>query len=399
MATRTSPVVRPTRDRPTWIAYVEITLIAFFTMGYGSTLALLRDEQGTTRTVAGAHAAVLALASVLAALAAPRLVARWGRSTLIRRSLAGMAAGVLLYTVPWGPWVTLPAIALVGVGFTCAVVAINAFILDYQQGAGPAALTQANALAAVAGLVAPLVVGLGAATVLGWRAGLWAVVIAIGVAEMIRARMSPVFDLAQRATASQASWRSLPRRMWWSFALVGCLSAVEACTFTWSVDLLREQGGLSPASAAAGLGIVSAGMVLGRLAASRLAESISIDALLRAAVGIAGLSLLAALLARTPAVLLACLFLVGAGISVNWPLGVSRLVAASGGHANRGASLASVAGGIAAGTFPFVMGAWADEAGIRTAFLLVPALLVLAMAILLLVPVRASSDGGNPADD
>jgi fucose permease len=183
--------------------------------------------------------------------------------------------------------------------------------------------------------------------------------------------------------------------MWWSFALIGCLSAVEACTFTWTVDLLREQGGLTPAVAAAGLGTVSAGMVLGRLVASRLAESWSIDALLRCAIVIAGLALLLALLARTPLLLLGCMFLVGLGISVNWPLGVSRLVAASGGLANRGASLASVAGGIAAGTFPFLMGAWADRAGIGTAFLLIPALLILAMAILVLVPVRPGLAGGE----
>lgn len=402
MATRTVPTQRPTRDRPTWIAYLEITLIAFFTMGYGSTLALLRDEQGTTRTIAGAHAAVLALAGVLAAAAVPRLAARWGRSVLIRRSLGCMAVGVLCYTVPAGPWVTLPAIALVGAGFTSAVVGINAFILDHQHGAGPAALTQANALAAVAGLVSPLVIGLGAATVLGWRAGLWALVVAILIAEVVRARVDRagpgpvrVFDAADAAAVQHRGWGALPRRMWWSFALIGCLSAVEACTFTWTVDLLREQGGFTPAVAAAGLGTVSAGMVLGRLVASRLAESWSIDALLRCAIVIAGLALLLALLARTPLLLLGCMFLVGLGISVNWPLGVSRLVAASGGLANRGASLASVAGGIAAGTFPFLMGAWADRAGIGTAFLLIPALLILAMAILVLVPVRPGLAGGE----
>jgi predicted MFS family arabinose efflux permease len=392
MATRTVPTLRPARDRPTWISYVEISLIAFFTMGYGSTLALLRDEQGTTRTVAGMHAAVLALAGVGAAALVPRLAARWGRSSLIRRSMACMALGILLYTVPAGPLVTLPAIALVGVGFTSAVVGINAFILDHQRGAGPAALTQANALAAVAGFLSPLVVGAGAATILGWRAGLWALVIAIVVAEVIRARVSRVFDVVRAHAGSEGRLRELPSRFWWSCALIGCLSAVEACTFTWSADLLREQAGLGPASAAAGLGAVSAGMVLGRLLGSRLAESISIDALLRLAIAFAGLSVLLAWVARSPALLLACLFLVGLGISVNWPLGVSRVVAASGGRANRGASLASVSGGIAAGTFPFMMGAWADQVGIHTAFLMVPALLLVALTILLAVPMGPSPD-------
>jgi len=388
MSTRSVPTVRPTRDRPTWISYIEITLIAFFTMGYGSTLALLRDEQGTTQVISGAHAALMALAGVLGAALVPRLVARWGRSALIRRSLAGLALGILLYTVPAGPWITLPAIALVGIGFTGALVGLNAFILDHQGSAGPAALTQANALAAFAGFISPVVIGIGAATILGWRAGIWALVLAFLIAEIVRARSGKVFDLASPGSPSGGSWRELTPSVWWSCLLIGCLSAVEVCTFTWSVDLLREQVGLSPAAAAAGLSTVSAGMVLGRLVGGRLAETFSIDALLRLAVIVAGVSVLLALTATSAATLLACLFLVGVGISLNWPLGVARLVAAAGGRTNRGASLASVSGGIAAGTFPFLMGAWADEVGIRTAYLIVPAVLLVALSILILVPLR-----------
>jgi len=399
MATRAAPALRPTRDAPTWISYVEIALIAFFVMGYGSTLALLRDEQGTTRTVVGLHATVLAFAGVLAAALVPRMVDRWGRSRLIRMSMALLAVGVALYTVPAGLVTTLPGVALVGMGFTSALVCLNAFLLDYQRGAGPAALTQANALAALAGLISPLVVGIGAATILGWRAGLWVLVIAIVVAEAIRACMGSVFGSVQPRSEVREGWRGMPPSFWWSCLMVGCLSAVEVGTFTWTADLLREQAGLAPAAAAAGLGAVSAGMVLGRFIGGRLAQTYSVDGLLRLAIIISGVALLLAWLARTPALLLGCLFLVGLGISVNWPLGVARVVAASGGQANRGASLASVAGGIAGGTFPFLVGALADRVGIQAAFLTMPAVLVVALVILRAVPVAPFEGAGSEPGD
>ena len=399
MATRAAPALRPKLDAPTWISYVEISLIAFFAMGYGSTLALLRDEQGTTRTVAGFHATVLAFAGVLTAALVPRMVDRWGRTRLIRMSMACLALGVAVYTVPAGLFASLSGIALVGVGFTSALVCLNAFLIDHQRGAGPAALTQANALAALAGLLSPLLIGIGAATFLGWRAGLWVLVVAIVVAEVIRARMGSVFGSVESRPKGRDNWRGLPAAFWWSCILVACLSAVEVGTFTWTADLLREQAGLSPAAAAAGVSAVSAGMVLGRFVGGRLAQTYSVDALLRAAIVIAGASLLLAWLARTPALLLGCLFLVGLGISVNWPLGVARVVAASGGQANRGASLASVAGGIAGGTFPLLVGVTADRIGIQAAFLAMPAVLVIALVILRAAPVVPFADApSNPGD-
>ena len=140
-------------------------------------------------------------------------------------------------------------------------------------------------------------------------------------------------------------------------------------------------------------------MVLGRFIGGRLAQTYSVDGLLRHAIIIAGVALLLAWLARTPALLLGCLFLVGLGISVNWPLGVARVVAASGGQANRGASLASVAGGIAGGTFPFLVGALADRVGIQAAFLTMPAVLVVALVILRAVPVAPFEGAGSDPGD
>ncbi len=43
------------RDRTTWLAYFHIGLFGYFLYAFGPSIALLRDEQGYTRTVASLH--------------------------------------------------------------------------------------------------------------------------------------------------------------------------------------------------------------------------------------------------------------------------------------------------------------------------------------------------------
>ncbi|MBM3669060.1 MAG: hypothetical protein FJW97_03465 [Actinobacteria bacterium] len=77
---------RPIRDRPTWISFVQISLTAVFFYGFGASQALLRDEQGTTRTVSGLHATIYAVANLISALVLPNLILRFGRNAMLRAS-------------------------------------------------------------------------------------------------------------------------------------------------------------------------------------------------------------------------------------------------------------------------------------------------------------------------
>ena len=164
---------RPTHDGPTRLEYVQLAFWAAFLYAFGATQALLRDEQGTTRSIAALHGTALAVAGLIGALLTARVIDRWGRGKVIRVCALGAAAGVLLYSVPQGTLpVTLAGAAVASFFGTFLLISINAFLLDYQGRAGPTALTEANALASFAGLVAPLAIGLGAATFFGWRAGL-----------------------------------------------------------------------------------------------------------------------------------------------------------------------------------------------------------------------------------
>lgn len=378
---------RPVRDRPTWIAYVQLAFWAWFLYAFGATQALLRDEQGTSRAVASLHGTAMALGGLVGALLAARAIARWGRGIVLRTTAIAVVAFVLVYTAPGAPLaVTIAGVALTSLVGTMLIISINAFLLDYQGSAGPAALTEANALASFAGLLAPLAVGLGAATVFGWRTGVWVLVVGLIAVEIWRGRHVAVFGTRGLAEHEAAGGR-FRAPVYWSLLVIMCFLATEFCMTYWGADLLRERCGFGPAAAAASLGAITGGMLVGRLVGARLAERVAAERLLKVSIL---LSLAAFAVAWTftawPVVLLG-LLVTGAGLSVQWPLGVSRVVRASGGMADRASAASSVAGSASMAVAPFALGVLSDTIGFHLAFLLVPVFLVVALAVLWLRPV------------
>ncbi len=379
---------RPVRDRTTWQAYAQLAFWAWFLYAFGATQALLRDEQGTTRAVASLHGTAMALGGLAGALLTARAVARWGRGVVLRASSIAVVASVLVYTAPGADLaVSITGVALTTFFGTFLIIAVNAFILDHQGRAGPAALTEANALASFAGLVAPLAVGLGAATFLGWRAGVWVLVVGLVAVEVWRGRH--VHEFGTRGLARhEAEGGRFRSPVYWSLGVIMCFLAAEFCMTYWGADLLRERCGFGPAAAAASLAAITGGMLIGRLVGARLAQRVPADRLLQGSI-LLSLACFAVAWAFTlwPVVLLG-LVGTGVGLSVQWPLGVSRVVRASGGMTDRASAAASVAGSLSMAVAPFALGVLSDTIGFHQAFLLVPVFLLVALGILTARPVH-----------
>jgi predicted MFS family arabinose efflux permease len=392
----TAGVVRPqkpVRDRPTWISYIQISLFAFFLYGFGATQALLRDEQGTSRTLSGLHATSFAIAAVIAALLLPKAIHRWGRSKVLRYGVIGMCIGLGVYTWPGaGLPVSLSGVFIIS-GFGAAIIITsNAFFLDYQKGAGPATLTEGNAIAATFGFISPLVIGIGTATFLGWRTGLWALIVALIVSEILRGRYASAYGEPGLVRRREEHHGPLPFSYWATLVMVAFLLATEFSLTLWSADLLRDRGDLGAAAAAASVAAILGGMVTGRLIGGRLAETHSIDFLLRTSIGIALVAFVLVWWSTNAALIVVGLFLLGIGISVHWPMGVSRVVRASGGLTDTGSSAASLWGAAAGGVAPFILGALSDSYGVHAAFLIIPVMLVAAFVIITLVPVTGAEE-------
>lgn len=383
---------RPVHDRPTLIEYVQLGLFSWYTYALGATMALLRDDQGTSRWVSSLHGSFAAIGGILGGLLTAKAIERWGRGRVLRVGALMMALGLLLYSWPGGqPGLTMPAIFLAGFVGSFVLISINAFLLDYQGAAGPAALTEANVVASMTGLIGPLIVGVCAATVLGWRAGMWIIVAGFILVEIWRGRSTAVFGLP--AHVEQAKEARLPMSIAWSLAVIMCFLATEFSLAYWSADLLRERAAFGPAAAAASLAALTGGMLIGRFYGSRLARSVSGDVILKASILVALAGFAIAWIFTIGWVIIIGLLITGTGIGVHWPLGVARVVRASGGITNKATAAASVAGSIAIAIAPFALGFLSDAIGFHWAFLLVPVFLIVSLALIMMRPVADTVSG------
>ena len=171
--------LRPLHDKATLIAFASLAAWSWFVFSFGASLGILREEQGTSPMIGGLHGTALAVGGILGALATPRLNQKFGRGLVMRISTAGVVVGILIFTIPG---VTVVG-TLVGAFIACffgnpIVVCVNSFIVTHQGPASAPALTESTALAALMGVLAPVFLGISIASVLGWRAGSWAAVIA-----------------------------------------------------------------------------------------------------------------------------------------------------------------------------------------------------------------------------
>lgn len=378
---------KPNRDRPTWAGYILITSYVWFVYAFSSSQALIRDEQGTSRTIASFHVIVLSLGGIIAGLIAARLILKLGRDRFITFSVAGLAVGVLLYTAPGGTPMTLTGTFLASFFGSSIIVGASAFLFDHQKAAGPSSITEANAIAALSGALAPIAVGLGVALIFGWRVGLWITLIGLLISLLLMRNNLPAFRVPLDEQVRESHKTPFPRRFWWALITLFVLVSSEFILTLWSVDLLRDRGGLEAGAAAATVGALTLGIFIGRVVGSRFAEYFPVDRLLTFAVLIACSGWIILWFNTYPPIMIGGLVVSGFGVALFWPLGISRVVLASGGQNDRATALGAVAGASAGGVGPFALGALADSIGVHSAFLVLPVVLLSGLFLILIKPV------------
>jgi MFS family permease len=364
------------RDRLTWLAYLQVGSFGYFLYGFGPTVSLLRDEQGISRTLSGLHGTALAAGSLVSALVVAPVVRRCGRGAVMWAGLVLMCLGIVLYVATDVLGLTLTGAMLAAFGGSFVVVPVAAVLSDHHRTAGAAAITEANAVAAGIGLLAPLLVGLAVATGLGWRAAMLLLLPVVALLGLLGRRVrypTPRLE-PHRHTGSQR----LPTVYWIGWVVVTAGIAVEFCMTLWAADILRVRFDLSPALASAGVTSVVAGMCIGRIVGGRLALRIAVDRLLYCALGVCAVGFTAFWLTTWAPLAIAGLLVSGLGIALLYPLGLSRAIDASDGRPDLAAARVGLGAALASGGGPFVLGALADQIGIHGAFLVVPVLLVVA---------------------
>lgn len=373
---------RLVRDRPTFLLYALLAVWGFFNYGFPPVVALLRDEQQISRGLAGLHTTTFALGAVVGGLVTPRLVRRHGRPTTMWWGVAGICAAIaglcLLRPLP----ATLTCAVAVGTAGTLMLSGLVAGLSEHQGAAGPAAISEANAIACATGAAAPLLIGATVAAGWTWRPGLAlaAVLFAvIGLLAVISGVRLPAIAERTRAAASAARRPGrLPRAYWLAFTVMALCGSVEVSVNLWAADLLRSRAGMTAADAASAVAAIVGGMFLGRLAGGWLALRYRTRSLLFAALATSVAGFAVFWLATSPALALAGLVVCGLGNGLHFPLAISLALDASDGQPDLATARGSYAMAIAFGVAPFALGALADSTGVRWAFLLVPLLLAAA---------------------
>ncbi|SHN45390.1 MFS transporter [Cryptosporangium aurantiacum] len=389
---------RLVRTRATFLVYAILGFYGWYIYGVGPIVPLLRDEQETSRAVASLHGTALAVGALIAGALYPPLARRLGRGTTLWVMVVALAIGVVvLVSVPSVPVLTIGTTLACGIVGSILVNVVAPVLLDVH---GPefsgAALAEANAIACGVGLVAPLAVGLSLDLGYGWRPALVVasvlavVILVLGRRTAARLRSgSPTHADAIRqpsvpepATAGPAgaARRPMPRRYWIAWGIMLCCIAAEFATTLWASDVLRNRTGASAALATAAVTAVIGGMCAGRIVGAALAVRFPGALLLLPALAVALLGTGLFWLATAPVPAMVGLAFCGLGLGPLFPLALDLGLQASEGQTDRAAGYSSYAAGLAIGSGPFVLGALADHIGPHGAFLVVPALFVLAVA-------------------
>ncbi len=401
------PPIRLIRDRPTWLIYLQLSAFATYMYGLSAALPLLRADLRVPATVAGLHGTAMAAGTIAAGLLLPALTRRFGRRTTTWIGLAGMNAGLLVIV----PADALP-LTMLGYGVSGGFSAIMLYtamaaLSDHHGPAGPAAISEANAVGVVVGMGMTFCLSVVAQTAFGWRAALLVTPVVSVLLALFMGRVWPPpppgsHQAAGAAgagvgaktgagpggsperAASAGGGAEAVGRPGWGFHLAGlvlfCCVAMEFTFNLWAADLFAGRTGISAAAAATGLTAFVGGLAAGRFAGAQLALRLPPVPLFVGALAVAFAGWLLFWLSTHPALSYAGLVVCGLGASLHFPLALSGLIAGAGGRADLAAAASPIWAGAAIAAGPLALGALADGFGTWKAFLLVPVLIGLAVA-------------------
>jgi len=379
------PGPRLVRDRLTVASYSVYVMWGWFLYSFGPAVPLLAEEHGISLAQAGLHGTALAIGTVLAGVISATVARRAGRRFAALLGLGVTAAGILLLLTTSALPATLTACLVAGAGGNLVLAALQPALVLHHGPAGPAAVTEGNALGAVVGLLAPLAVGATVGLGWGWRP---AVALILGLGALTAVLLGgvghePALDEVGRAerarpVAVDTSGRPTPfgRTFWLYLVALVCGVAIEFATTFWAAALIRDRTGAPAAVSTAAVSALVLGMAVSRFVLGPLSLRYAPSRLLLATYGLAFVGFAVLWLSTSPAPAVAGLVLAGLGYGAMYPVAISLALQAAPSRPDQAQAALTIGGGAAIGAAPFVLGALADAVGAHRAFILVPVLLV-----------------------
>ena len=370
------------RDSVTWLAYLGLAAYNFSLYALGPALTYLHGELRISYTLTSLHSTLCAVGMVVAGLTFDRVVARFGRQRTFWVSALTMSVGILLFLMGRTVVMTLIGAGVLGTGGAFLQAGTYVILADRHGRWRDRALVEANLGASITAVFVPVLLGLLAATAVGWRPGMLPPVAVLSAFFIVLGRTSmPAPEAVGRHSAGR-----FPAGFWQRCLLIGLVVGVEFCIVFFGASLLRVDVGLSAAAATSLMSLFYVGELLGRLAGARLTRRPGrAPQLIGVGLTVAMGGFLVLWLARPVPLVAVALLVTGAGVANLGPLGMALSLGSAGGRTDVATARTQMSIGLSIGLSPFVLGVLADRVGVHSAFSVEIALIVIAAFVLLVI--------------
>ena len=375
------------------MAYLFLAFYGYFLNVLGPITPFLKDELHLSYTVSSLHFTAFAVGILLVGLGGHVPIRRLGRLRALWIGAAGMSSGALLLVAGRTPVITIGAAFLMGAIGSLILAVVPSALSDRHGELRAVAISEANVIASFVTTAAPLLVGWFAYSIGGWRLALVLVAIALLLMYLGFGKVASPMESSIQGDPAQAH-RLLPALYWVYWTALVLAVSVEFCMIFWSADYLMAVLGMPKADAAQAVSLFLAGMLLGRLAGSRLVRYFAASPLVIGATLVAALGFLVFWRTGTLILGLGGLFVTGLGAAILYPLILSLAMGTAPDNTVQASARATLASGTAILTLPLVLGRLADAVGIRSAYGVVALLL---SGVFLIIQFAGASHPAQPS--
>ena len=245
------------------------------------------------------------------------------------------------------------------------------------------ATSQANGVNSAFTLLGNFIIGVIASSAFSWKLGLLLCIPFTIILYLLLGRQEEYEYIPEESGRQKGS---LSLKYWISWVGMSFCIAAEFAVAFWAAALLRERTDISAAAATTLVLAFPLGMMMGRWFGTYLLPQLDIDQRLKLIVAIQGLSFLVFWSSKNIFASFIALFLVGFGTSMQFALSTLRLLRFGANKPDLAIGRASWGAGLAIALSPLILGSLADTFGIVKAFLMVPAIVICAFVIVVLLP-------------
>jgi MFS family permease len=366
------------RDLATWYSYLALGFFTYLLTIQGNILPFLKQELDLSYRIVSLHSGAIAAGMIAVGLLGDRLMRRFGRRFALALGAAGATAGASLLCLAPVAWSSIACCALIGALGALIPAVVPALLADLHGPARHVAITEASAASYAFAMLAPLLTSLSIAVFAGWRPAVLAGAL-LGIVILVAFGRAAVVDAVR--TGAVAATR-LPAAYWAYWCLLVTVISIEFCILLWAPEFLGKVAGLPQAHAASGAAAFALAMLVGRTAGSGVVRHVRPRLLFSIALLVTALGFLLYWAAGRPGLAVMGLFVLGLGVALLYPLTLGFAIDAAGERGDTASARFMLAAGLAIASMPVLLGALADEVGLRLAHLMVPGLVAIALVCL-----------------